>query len=241
MKKIELIKNILYVSIALILIVLTITFQIISKLAIYENQILIHVLIIWIFIVMLTYSLWNKNIKKTWLISLAILFAFVGELIYDWAPSSWSYYGLSLYGATAICLICFLSIRQKFNIKQSYSLSIFVALWIIFTTFMVIWGNTTNVLVNVAFAIYSLLLCVVVWRSICLDLKNKFNWIIIVGCVLWFISDTLLMCGTLYIEMNNYPLALDIVLWITIRCGFFLIATIGNNPFYIKTTKEQKW
>ena len=224
-------RNLLYLSSSFCFILVIIIFKILNSTSYYQNEILINVFIILEFCLMLFYIITTKKHKKHWLILVGVLFAFIGELIYDWAPKDISYYGLSLYAITAVCFIAYYFYEKKFHIKDLYLLVPFAILWIVFVATMFSLKADYDILILIAFTFYSLLLCLMLWRASCLNFKNKLNLIILFGSLLWFISDSLLMCGTLYFDMNNYPFVLDIVLWLTIRIGFFLLATIGNNPF----------
>jgi uncharacterized membrane protein YhhN len=173
---------------------------------------------------MIIYLLLNNNFKKIWMIVLGFLFALVGEIIYDWADKSISHYGLSLYAATIILVTIHLFLNTKFKIKDLLYLIPSAAMFILFIVFLCLYSNTTS-LIETGFCLYFILLSLMVWRSFFL----KKDVLVKIGCCLWAISDIMLMCGTLFVSINNYPLWLDAPLWIGIRVGMFFVSCIKTN------------
>ena len=165
--------------------------------------------------------------KRTWLITLALLFAAIAETINAMNLS----FGLLFFAVTHTLLTIYhwRAAGPSNKIKINSGL-VFAALYVV-----VVWAILAN-LHNppleyiLVVPIYMIPLSIMAWRSVC-TFGAKQSGRIILGSTLFYICDVLILAELTAPNFSNPPFPLLFLSWAAYLPALFLLSTIGKTTF----------
>ena len=189
------------------------------------------------------YNFLTPSIEKTHFITVALLFAMLAETINACNLD----YGLLFFAVTHTFLTVFhwkktlrLARSDKSNVSQikrkklEYgSFAVVAALYVIITALILINLHEYSLEYILVVPIYLLLLSLMAWRSICTYGETESGRIIL-GSLLFYACDVLILAELTAPDFSNPPLLLLILSWVTYLPALFLLSTIGKSIFTSK-------
>ncbi|MDR2829037.1 MAG: lysoplasmalogenase [Mycoplasmataceae bacterium] len=226
--------NIIYVIVSLLFFALLWTLKILED----RHVITFHTLAVQILVpgyvgITCIYSLLNRNGKNIqMLITAALLFAMVAEIINACNLS----YGLLFFSLTHLCLTIYHWTHTKVSKKfEIVSLIIISAISLIAILAIELNLHTTNIEYELVVPLYTFILALMVWRSIC-TWGTEQCYRIIIGSILFYACDIFILAELTSPDFQNPPLYLLILSWVTYFPALFSLSLI-EKPIFIKNKK----
>jgi hypothetical protein len=223
--------NTIYVVVSIIFFVLLWTLKILED----RHVIAFHTLAVQILVpgyvgITCIYSLLNRNGKNIQiLITIALLFAMIAEIINACNLS----YGLLFFSVTHICLTIYhwnhTKVSKKFEIV---SLIIISAISVLAILLIELNLHTTNLKYELVVPLYTFILALMVWRSVC-TWGTEQCYRIIIGSILFYACDIFILAELTSPNFQNPPLYLLILSWVTYLPALFSLSLI-DKPIFIK-------
>jgi hypothetical protein len=197
------------------------------------------------------YNLLAKGIEKTHLITAALLFAMLAEVINACNLD----YGLLFFAVTHSCLMVFhwrktirlehqslvaqqastephLSVKKYKQLEKLSGLGV-AALYIIIVVAIELNLHEHTLEYQLVVPLYLLILSLMAWRSIC-TFGEQQSGRIILGSLLFYACDVFILAELTAPNFQNPPLTLLVLSWITYLPALFLLSCIGKPIFISK-------
>jgi uncharacterized membrane protein YhhN len=159
------------------------------------------------------------------MLSIALFVAFLADTtinFIDPIPDIAFKPGVVIFLACHICLLIYFFRKKKFEAKEFLYILPLLGISAVFC--IVIVPQIGSALLRYGVPFYMLLLTLMLWRAICLY-KDKDNLKIIVGSVLFFITDI----SVIMIQAYGNILPLRIETWVVYPPALFLLSLIDNK------------
>jgi uncharacterized membrane protein YhhN len=161
------------------------------------------------------------------LLTIALSVAFCADTVINFIdPISTFKAGVIIFLACHICLLSYFFKKKSFEVKEILYIIPFLGISAIFCVIIV--PNISSTLLTYGVPFYVFLLTLMLWRAICLY-KDKDNVKIILGSVLFFITDISVIMMLAYPENADAQTALRIETWAVYPPALFLLSLVDNK------------
>jgi uncharacterized membrane protein YhhN len=177
------------------------------------------------------YSILTIHIKTNWLISLALLFCFIAELLGALSISN----NVVVFVGCHVCLIIYFCKVKSFSKEDVVKLIPILCLYIAYVLFCFLWliprQNKVDFIFKFGVPAYGLLLCAMLWRAICTYKQPQ--WLLYgVTAVLFFLSDLNVLVEAIIGFGRTDPLGLYLFTWITYPLTITLVSLFNRNTLH---------
>lgn len=177
------------------------------------------------------YSLITNRWKTNYLVSLALFFCFMAELLGSLGVSG----SIGIFVGCHLCLSYYFLKIKFFSKKDLWKLIPILVFYIVFVLFCFLWliprHTNADFIFKLAVPIYGALLCFMLWRAICT--YGKSQWLLYsVAALLFALSDFNVLLEGIYGFGSTDPLGLFIFTWITYPLAISLVSMFNRNTLH---------
>ncbi|ULQ59444.1 lysoplasmalogenase [Brucepastera parasyntrophica] len=178
-------------------------------------------------VVVFLYSL-TATFRQTWLISLALLFVVIGDVLLNLTPVG--DLAIVSFSVTHICLTIFYVRKKPFEKKDMPFLIPFALIAVLY--YCVVFNDIPQTVAILKFVlpVYLCLLALMAWRALCLVLSDVCKLErkkITIGSTLFYATDLLVFLQIIY----GHPKMFVVGTWILYPPALVLLSTFGKRIF----------